>query len=88
MTFDIRRPIRPPPPFDGTFSNHLFPIFSTARCSSSRNSLRGITHSPTPHFGGGATSSFDGIFFDKELNVFEHFSLQGQGGMQAHRLPW
>ena len=29
-------------------------VFS--RCSSSRNSLRGITHSPTPHFGGGATS--------------------------------
>ena len=38
-------------------------IFSTARCSSSRNSLRGITHSPSPHFGGGATSSFDGIFY-------------------------
>ena len=37
-------------------------IISTARCSSSRNSLRGITHSPSPHFGGGATSSFDGIF--------------------------
>ena len=40
-------------------------IFSTARCSSSRNSLRGIHSihpSPSPHFGGGATSSFDGIF--------------------------
>ena len=42
-------------------------VFSTARCSSSRNSLRGITHSPSPHFGGGATSSFDGIF---ELYVY------------------
>ena len=38
-------------------------IFSTERCSSSRNSLRGITHSPSPHFGGGATSSFDGIIY-------------------------
>ena len=28
------------------------------------------------------------VIFYKELNVFEHFSLQGQGGMQAHRLPW
>ena len=40
-------------------------IFSTARCSSSRYSLRGI-HSPiksSPHFAySGATSSFDGIF--------------------------
>ena len=40
-------------------------IFSTARCSSSRNSLRGITHSITHShilLKGGATSSFDGIF--------------------------
>ena len=40
---------------------------STARCSSSRNSLRGITHSPSPHVGGGATSSFDGIFCVKNF---------------------
>ena len=25
------------------------------------------------------------VISDKELNVFEHFSLQRQGGMQAHR---
>ena len=25
------------------------------------------------------------VIFDKELNVFEHFSLQRQGGMQALR---
>ena len=39
-------------------------FFSTARCSSSHNSLRGIhlTIQSSPHFGGGATSSFDGIF--------------------------
>ena len=36
----------------------------------------------------GATSSFDGIISDKELTVFEYFSLQRQRGMQAHRLPW
>ena len=42
-------------------------FFSTARCSNSRNSLRGI-HSPSPvHIllKGGATSSFDGIFPDE-----------------------
>ena len=53
----------------GVFSSPVrFVIISTARCSSSRNSLRGITHSihpsPSPHFGGGATSSFDGIFLE------------------------
>ena len=40
-------------------------IFSTARCSSSRNSLRGIQPSIHPVnilLKGGATSSFDGIF--------------------------
>ena len=61
----------PPPPFGPQWLppiniNHQWQsIISTARCSSSRNSLRGITHSPSPHFGGGATSSFDGIFFYK-----------------------
>ena len=45
----------------------VFAFISTARCSSSRNSLRGIhsiTHpSPSQHFAySGATSSFDGIF--------------------------
>ena len=47
-------------------------FFSTARCSSSRNSLRvSPIHPSSPHFAySGATSSFDGIFFSRDRPLF------------------
>ena len=59
----------------------IVPFISTARCSSSRNSLRGITHSPSPHFGGGATTSFDGIFGFNLQHSEGSEKLQGSNGL-------
>ena len=47
----------------------LFLVFLHHRCYGSHNRLRGIQSSPSSqHFGGGATSSFDGIILTLKAN--------------------
>ena len=63
-------------------------VISTARCYSSRNSLRGI-QSPTPlrHFGGGATSSFDGFINTLEplwKSTLNHTQLSGTSATESY----